>query len=244
MLALLVLRPPDLVRFRGRGRGRRERERLLRAQLPRQPPLALGLLRRRARNNSLFVCSRGHRSTNKINEQIAAGRGRGRGRGRTLSGAGLGAGLGSDDEVVKSRLMRSIQLLLLFSLSMSPTAERARAVAAALLSLSLSLYLGSTARRVSEANKAHSGHRHRQKCRGKEQKKQGINRWCGSRVWIARSTGTWTASVAVAVRHGTSPETQNPLSASAQTNKSQKGGFRSFIIVKKTKKMKRAALDS
>jgi hypothetical protein len=240
VLALLVLRPPDLVRFRGRGRGRRERERLLRAQLPRQPPLALGLLR----NNSLFVCSRGHRSTNKINEQIAAGRGRGRGRGRTLSGAGLGAGLGSDDEVVKSRLMRSIQLLLLFSLSMSPTAERARAVAAALLSLSLSLYLGSTARRVSEANKAHSGHRHRQKCRGKEQKKQGINRWCGSRVWIARSTGTWTASVAVAVRHGTSPETQNPLSASAQTNKSQKGGFRSFIIVKKTKKMKRAALDS
>lgn len=53
VLALLVLRPPDLVRFRGRGR--RERERLLRAQLPRQPPLALGLLRRRARNNSSAI---------------------------------------------------------------------------------------------------------------------------------------------------------------------------------------------
>ena len=46
VLALLVLRLPDLL-VRGRGRRRRQRERLLRPQLPRQPALALRLLRRK-----------------------------------------------------------------------------------------------------------------------------------------------------------------------------------------------------
>jgi hypothetical protein len=69
VLALLVLRLPDLV-LRGRGRRRRRRRRegegVLRPQLPRQPPLALGLLRS---NRSVIRHRHGHRSKQKGNRR-------------------------------------------------------------------------------------------------------------------------------------------------------------------------------